>query len=156
MARYRKQELIGIAEDRTVPRGTVARTLASDCRVDVHLVEASRMLTVDAEDGIWSLPVEKAARERRVEWAGSFVRLRPPADASDELVEAVRVAVHRLASTVRVTPRPKVGVIVVTLPGKRTGIRETVEVLLEEAKRHSRDGDALGELVHQTMAEVGL
>lgn len=107
--------------------------------------------TVDAEHPFWK---GHATRWRKAE----FVRIRPPHDATDHQIDALRGAYEKLgALDIQVQPRPRAQVVVDQATVKKiesTSIRATVEQMVREANSH--DPNALGELVQSTLARVGL
>jgi hypothetical protein len=92
--------------------------------------------------------------------AGSIVRLDPPADATDELVAAVREAfVVAGAAAVRVGERPKS--VVVTPRGDEIrpaprDVRQVVAELVAEANLADPARDDLGSLAEDIMSKAGI
>jgi hypothetical protein len=129
---------------------------ASDTRVSARSFETARELaTIPPEALLW-------AEKSNYKWKpveGSIVRLRPPADATDEAAERVRsYFVNAKAARVIVLPRPRAELVpdavVQAARGKAFGARDAVASLVAES--NSKDGEALSKLCEKVMSEVGL
>lgn len=122
------------------------------------LLDASRELhTIDSNHPYWSKPPTPRAKDPSV--VGAIVRLRPPASATDEQVEAMRKLFAKAgAERVTVLPRPRAEVVPANAHDraceKAIGARQAVLSLVEES--NSKDKKALGGLCERVMAEVGL
>jgi hypothetical protein len=111
-------------------------------------IDALKFLTLDEDDPVW-----EGSELGNVPHA-AFVRLRPPPSATDERI--VQVKAFFPNSRVRVLPRRKAQVVVDQRKSKPTHqtIRETVQLMVQEA--NTNDRDALTKLTEATCDEVGL
>ncbi len=137
-------------------RASDAGRALAEARVEVMPVEgASGVLTVEADDPCWLGTQDEVMAIARPAWNGSFVRLRPPPGASDQIVEAVRRRVALDAVAVRVMPRQRALVVAPrTACRARVSIRATVEKMVEEA--NTRDRPALRLVVLEAISAEGL
>lgn len=123
-------------------------------QVTVCPVEGSpALITIGPEDGCWESAVPPGMSV--VVWNGSFVRIRPPASASEERIEQVRHLVTQLAAKVVVEPARRSQPV--TAPKERAPhlqAREVVGLMIEEA--NVEDRDALRRLCEEVMGRAGL
>lgn len=149
-------------EPSTAPRESVRH---------VPLEGHRRLYTVAPDDACW-----RSERSTRPDVTGAIVRMRPPADATDDAIAKLRKEFEQQgAARVFVLPRPRAEL----LPGKNqvcpgcrdgvgclfpikcelpkakaVGAREAVASLVEES--NSKDKDALRTLCEKVMSKVGL
>ena len=123
---------------------------------EVPLVEASRFATIHARDPSWSDPENVLEYHRDLE--GAFVRLQPPATASDAVVARVSAEVRRVARFVKSDPRPRPEIVPSSSHEKPlpsiVRAREVVIQLIDES--YSRDRDALRAFCEEVMERVGM
>lgn len=142
MARVRVEIPVSIPALRTPPVG-VRFVALSDVR---------RLITIHPTDSVWSSSVVRCE-------AGSIVRVRPPATASDADVERIEAELKRAGAVrVRVEPRASGEKVVATQEAPkraaRSTMRETVLSMASEARTHNRE--ALLEELERTMSEEGI
>lgn len=130
----------------------------ADARVSVVHVASRALVTIEATAALWSaLRTGETTSFPKVN--GAIVRMRPPADATDEEVAGMRALLEaRGAERVIALARPKGDVLPAKLAAKLAtaprGAREVVLGLVEEA--NAKDRNKLRELAEKVMAEVGL
>lgn len=123
----------------------------------VIVKDSARIVTVLPRHELWDRD------HTTVDWfdldvKGAFVRLSPPAEATDVMVTTLKRACELAgALAVRALPRER-NMVVVQDKAKGTGehrsIRKTVETMVEEANTKNRD--ALRTEVQKLLSEVGL
>jgi hypothetical protein len=112
-------------------------------------IEALKFLTIAEDDAVWE-------HEGPFDGADTyaFVRIRPPAEATDAHVARVKSFFPK--ARVRVLSRSKPQVVPEQKKVKATtlGIRETVIMMVQEA--NTADREALSRLAERVLSEVGL
>lgn len=121
----------------------------------VHIVPVRNLVTFAVDHPIWTTDGKRLPAGT---WAGAIVRLRPPSDVRDGLVEEVRAALAA-AGVSRIKLEVRRGAVLPTEAvdkgtATRSSAREVVLRLVEEA--NSKDPAALLAVVEKTMAEEGL
>lgn len=110
------------------------------------------LVTIEADDPVWTCNrIEKAIKHCQA----AFVRIRPPADATDDRIEEVVRCVRLYALVVQVATKPKAGVLIESdkVHAKQTA-RDVVLQLVESA--NSKDKEVLRTRVEETLGKVGL
>jgi len=120
-------------------------------------VPSRNLVTLDSDHAIWR-SADPGAYAGAPNWPGAIVRLRPPSDVRDGLVEEVRAALAA-AGVSRIKLEVRRGAVLPTEAvdkgtATRSSAREVVLRLVEEA--NSKDPAALLAVVEKTMAEEGL
>lgn len=127
---------------------------------EVREVDGARaLITIDGTDKVWSEAWEdsRVVADTMTYFKGAIVRVQPPADATDERVEAVQaLLVNAGAEVVRVAPRRKASVLP---PAAREAVahesaRQVVGELVGAA--HVEDREALRAFVDGVMARQGI
>lgn len=145
-----------MARTRTARR---SRTAGDDPRVARHQIPARRLLTITPDSPVWD------ARGPRLptELDGAMVRLQPPADASPDLIEAVRSIVAGVALGVRVMPKAAghVAQAPATAPSTVKGAQGSLSIRQRALRRAgalkgARDIPALKAAVDQSLTAAGL
>jgi hypothetical protein len=115
-------------------------------------IEALKFYTVREDDPIW----EGAGMGAMPNVRAAFVRIMPPADATDAMLENVRQRFVADGARVRVLRRRKPQVVLEQRKVKRSNqsIRAVVLQLTKEA--NTVDRETLQSLVENTLAGVGL
>lgn len=133
------------------------RPVSKEARVALWNFSTSARLATLGEDGfeVWASDPHQVVRCGD-ELRGGFVRVQPPATASDEAVEAVRRRLLEAgAAGVRVLPRLRAAAAPV--PAEALAVPSVREVVLElVAEVPSRDRDKLRGIVEGVMAEAGI
>lgn len=141
MARIRVDRPVSIPAFRDLPIGV--RFVALD--------DVRQLVTIHPTDPVWT------SFEVRCE-AGSIVRVRPPATASDADIERIEAELLRAgAARVRVEPRAageKVVAPIERRPAVRSTMRETVLRMADEARTHNRE--ALRDELERAMTKAGI
>lgn len=118
----------------------------------VALSDVRRLVTIYPSDPVWTSFTPKCE-------AGSIVRVRPPATASDADVARVEAALLK-SGAVRVRVEPRVAGEKVVAPQEapkraaRSSMRETVLQMASEARTHNRE--ALCEELERAMSAEGI
>lgn len=119
-------------------------------------VAALELVTLRPDAKAWKAKTLKGLAQKEFV-AGSFWRLQPPHDVTDDRIDQVKRALEKAgAAVVRVEPR-QIGPAVVKPRKKerrRESIRQAIDRLITEA--HTEDRDALREEVEQAIAAEGL
>lgn len=134
----------------------MARRLANPpraaTRVAVVPLESAQVIEVGPGDAAWGDPDDLPP------CAGAFVVVKPPADADDAAVEAMRSAVEAAGPrALRVMPRPRGQVVPRAKQAatrSRAGLRQVVEELVAAA--NTKDRPALAAAVEEALAGAGL
>lgn len=122
-------------------------------RVEERLVEGARaFVTIGPEDPRWTLGWDSSSDLTTL---GAFVRLEPPADASDETVAKMKREAERKALRVVVLPRRRA--TAVQAPREKRPHRRAREVVVELVETANvEDRVALRALCEGAMSKVGL
>lgn len=127
-------------------------------RLEVHGVDATRLLTIGPDHSYWR--VGPPAAPEGDTWSGTIVRVRPPATATDHEVEALVAALRDLGSAVKVDPRAAAeGVVVEDEDGGKhvdsRSLRQVVTDRLSRA-RNVLDPERLRHLLDRALDEAGI
>lgn len=117
----------------------------------VELLDSRRLVTIAPGDDYWKSGVVEGVEK------GTIVRIRPPAEASDEAVEnLVRIMRECGAEACHVQPRERAAAVVPRESAKRSSssARQVVRDMVAESR--SDDRDALSAECEGIMQEVGL
>ncbi len=121
------------------------------------LVEARKMMTIEPTAKVWAHIIEGKPLIGGTDLQGAFVRIQPPAEATDEHITFMREALKSFgAAEIRILPRPKASVVPTQIHRDvvHVSIRETVLAITETT--NTKDLPALKALVETTLSKVGL
>ena len=115
----------------------------------VEVEGARRLVTIGPDDDVWSRPTETTVTST------DLVRIRPPADAPESLVEDVRKIVASVAAAVRVEPARRSAVVVEPAASRpHARARDVVLGIARESNVEERE--KLVELVENILGRCGL
>jgi hypothetical protein len=119
----------------------------------VRFKSSAAFVTIGPDHPLWKTAPGDVDAPR-----AAFVRLVPPEDASDEQIGVLRGACRAVGAVVRVSPRPRRGIVRVSSERSAekptTNVREVIRVLASKAS--VTDGPALMTLVESIMDEARL
>jgi hypothetical protein len=125
-------------------------------QIEVCPVEGAEMLvTIGPLDPIWG----SDGQQQPVKKFGRFVRVQPPADATDEQIERVReLAILFGFGAVKVVVQPRRRAAVITLPKEGRRLHQTARAVVGQLVDESNveDRAALQQFVEQVMGKEGL
>lgn len=150
-------DIVAVREDGKAYKATVRKVEVDPKGISRHPIPtASKLYTVPTDAAVWD---EANIAVADAEFAGAFVRILPPHEASDAQIEAVRLAAQLGgAASIVVAPRAKgAGVVLKDATADRptvTSSREVVMFMVQTA--NTRNRPALAALVETLIAKAGL
>jgi hypothetical protein len=137
----------------------VTQTPPTTTRVVVEVVrfsQSANVITIGPESPCWE-DLENALEYHR-DAEDAFVRVRPPAGASDAAVAQVVAAVKRIAVAVRADPRPRAAVVPESSHAEPAPVAASARAVVLQlvAESHSSGKKALSDLCEQIMGCAGL